>query len=82
VPLPDPLEPLVIAIQDPDRVAVHEQPLPAVTATLALPPEEWKPRLFGLRTKVHEPLCVSVNVAVPTVSVAERAVDPLLAATL
>ena len=82
MPLPDPLEPLVIVIQDPDRVAVHEHPLPAVTVTLAVPPEGLKPRLVGLTTKVHEPLCVSVNVAVPTVSVAERAVDPLLAATL
>lgn len=82
MPLPEPLEPLVIVIQDPDRVAVQEQPLPAVTVTLAVPPEGLMPRLVGLATKVHDPLCVSVNVALPTVSLAERAADPLLAATL
>ena len=48
MPLPDPLEPLVIVIQDPDRVAVHEHPVPAVTATLAVCPEGPALRLAGL----------------------------------
>jgi hypothetical protein len=38
VPLPDPVAPLVTAIQEVLLVAVHVQPVPAVTAAVALPP--------------------------------------------
>jgi len=38
VPFPEPLAPLVIVIQEASSVAVHPQPLPAVTATVAVPP--------------------------------------------
>ena len=38
VPFPEPLAGLVIVIQDASSVAVHPQPPPAVTATLAVPP--------------------------------------------
>jgi len=36
VPLPLPLAPLLIVIQVPDRVAVHEQPAGTDTVTLAV----------------------------------------------
>ena len=37
-PSPEPLAPPVIVIQEASSVAVHPQPLPAVTATSAVPP--------------------------------------------
>ena len=48
VPLPLPLQPLVIVIQEPDRVAVHEQPLAAVTLTEPVALGGLKPRLVGV----------------------------------
>jgi hypothetical protein len=82
VPFPVPLAPLVIVIHDPERVAVHEHPLATVTVTLAVALAGVKPRLVGVTVKAHEPFCVSVKVAEPTVRVAERAVDAVFAATL
>ncbi len=44
VPLPEPLDPLVIVIQLAESVAVHAQPLPAVTVKDPVPPSaaaEW-----------------------------------------
>jgi len=38
VPFPEPLAPPVIVIQEALSVAVHPQPFPAVTATVAVPP--------------------------------------------
>jgi hypothetical protein len=37
-PVPEPLDPLVIVIQLAESVAVHAQPLPAVTLKDPLPP--------------------------------------------
>jgi hypothetical protein len=82
VPFPDPLDPLVIVIHDPERVAVHEQPLLTVTATVAVALAGLNPRLVGLTVYTHEPFCVTVKVADPTVSVADRAAEAVFAATL
>ena len=38
MPFPEPLAPPVIVIQEALSVAVHPQPFPAVTATVAVPP--------------------------------------------
>jgi hypothetical protein len=82
VPLPVPLAPLVIVIQEPDRVAVHEQPLATVTATLPVLLDGLKPWLVGLTVKTHEPFWVTVKVSEPMLIEAERAADELLAAML
>jgi hypothetical protein len=82
VPLPLPLEPLVIVIHEPDRVAVHEHPLATVTVTEPVALGGLKPWLVGVTVKVHDPFCVTVKLAEPTVMVADRVADPELAATL
>jgi hypothetical protein len=80
--LPVPLAPLVIVIQEPDRVAVHVQPLATDTVTLPVLLDGLKPWLVGLTVKTHEPFCVTVNVSEPMLSAAERAAGELLTATL
>ena len=80
--MPVPLAPLVIVIQEPDRVAVHEQPLPTVTAMLPVLLDGLKPWFVGLTVKTQEPFCVTVKVSEPMLNVADRAADELLAATL
>ena len=82
MPLPVPLAPLVIVIQEPDRVAVHEQPLATVTATLPVLLDGLKPWRVGLTVETQEPFWVTVKVSEPILSVAERAADELLAAML
>jgi hypothetical protein len=82
VPLPDPLAPLAIVIQDPERVAVHEHPLLTVTATLPFPLDDLKSWLVGVTAYAHAPFCVTSKVAFPTVSVAVRAADVVFSATL
>ena len=52
-PFPEPLAPPVIVIQEALSVAVHAQPLPAVTATLAVPPAADIAWVVGDAAKVH-----------------------------
>ena len=47
VPLPLPLAPLLIVIQVPERVAVHEQPAAAATVTLPVALDALNDRLVG-----------------------------------
>jgi hypothetical protein len=79
-PLPD--DPLVIVIHDPDRDAVHEQPADVETVTLPVAAGRANVWLVGVTMKVHDPLCVTANVADPIATVADRTVVPEFAATL
>jgi hypothetical protein len=73
VPLPEPLDPLVTVIQLAESVAVHAQPLPAVTANDPVPPPAGAEWLDADRLKVHGAAAwVIVNVWVPTVMVPVR----------
>jgi hypothetical protein len=47
VPLPLPLAPLLMVIQVPERVAVHEQPAAAVTVRLLVALDALNERLVG-----------------------------------
>ena len=82
VPLPEPLAPLVIVSHVALFVAVHVQPVAAVTATEPLPPAATMFCVAGDRATVHEtPDCVTVTVCPATVTVALREdVDVLAAA--
>ena len=76
-PLPKPDTDDTVAHAVPDA-AVHWQPAPAVICTALEPPEAPNATRDGDTAKVHAgtPACWIVAVAVPTVTVAERAVGP------
>ena len=80
--MPLPLAPLVIVIHDPDRVAVHEQLLDVVTVTEPVAVGGLKPWFFGVTVYTHDPFCVTVKAADPTVIVPDRTPVPEFAATL
>ena len=82
VPLPVPLAPDVIVIHDELLTAVHPQPLPAVTETLADPPLDPKLCDVGDGLKLHTPASVTVIVCPATVSVPERLLVAVFAATV
>ncbi len=81
VPLPGPLPPLVIVIQELLFTTVHGQPLAAVTATLPEPPFCETVRLIG---RMENPFTVSVAsevVEVPHAAVkTARYLEPFLVA--
>jgi hypothetical protein len=82
VPLPDPFAPAVTASHDEDSVAVQEQPLCAVTATVVVSPPRGEVLSVGLmeyKQLVVAPACVIVTVCPATVSVPVRWVAPVLA---
>ena len=80
VPLPLPLAPLVIVIQEADVVAVQLQPWLVVTEMLKVPPGWSNVCDVGLMENVHPVAWVTVKVPFAIVSVPERA-GPVLAAT-
>jgi len=64
-------------------VAAHAQPAVVVTATLPVPPAAVNACEVGAMLKEHgAPACVTVNVCPATVSVADRALVVMFAATL
>jgi hypothetical protein len=80
-----PLPPPVTVSHDAELDVDHVHVLPAVTPTVPVVAAVPTVRVVGENAYVHDPLvplCVSVKVLVPTVSVADRADDPALAATL
>ena len=82
VPLPVPLAPDVIVIHDELLTAVHPQPLPAVTETLADPPLDPTLCDVGDALKPHTPASVTVTVCPPTVTFPERLLAVVFAATV
>jgi hypothetical protein len=81
VPLPVPLAPAVIVIQDTLLAAVHVQPAAVVMVALAVAAPLAAVCESGTTLKVHEPACVTVIVWPAIVSVPARAPDPMLAAS-
>jgi hypothetical protein len=83
VPFPLPLAPPVIVIQDVEVDAVHEQPDPAVTATVFVCATSVMVALVGVIAKLHAVAAawVTVTVTPATVSVPVREEVPVLAAT-
>jgi hypothetical protein len=82
VPLPVPLAPLATVIHDAPLEAVHPQPLPAVTETLADPPAAAglvEPGVIAYEQA--RPDCETVKVSPATVNVPVRAAVDVLAAT-
>jgi hypothetical protein len=83
VPFPLPFAPPLIEIQDALVLAVHAQPVVAVTVTVALPPDAVAfaegPEIVGTH---GVPAWVTVKVRPPTVSVPVRGVVVVFAATL
>jgi hypothetical protein len=72
-PLPVPLVPLVIVIQDTGLEAVHVHAAGSVTATVPCAPPEPTEALTGAIVAVQTtPACVTVNVSLPIVSVPVR----------
>ena len=61
VPLPEPLAPAVTVIQVALLVAVHAQPVPAVTVTLLGPPAAVALRAVADRVYAQAPACVTVT---------------------
>ena len=83
-PFPLPLLPEVTVTHPAPLLAVQEQPLPADTATVPLPPDAALEKLVELIEYAHETgaaACVTLNVWPAMVMVPERA-PPALAATL
>jgi hypothetical protein len=82
VPLPLPLAPAVTVIHETLLVAVHAQPVPAVTVTLPVPPADVRFCDVGDTLNVHgAPAWVTVTVVPATVNVPVRlAVDVFAAA--
>jgi hypothetical protein len=73
LPLPEPLLPLVMVSQAAPLVAVHVQPVPAVTVDIAFPPAAGTVWLSGVTMKLQEvPLCVIVTVCPATLNVPTR----------
>src|SRR5439155_1214563 len=82
-PLPVPLAPAVIVIHASVVVAVHEQPVGAVTPTVPDPPPTTTACVAGESVEVQgTPACVTVNVLPATVSVPVRDVPAVFAAML
>ena len=67
VPFPEPLAPLVIVIHEALSVAVHAQPLPAVTVTLDVPAAAATATFVGDGVIVQGALCVMVTACPPIV---------------
>ena len=83
VPLPDPLAPLPIVSQAALLVALHAQPVAAVTAVVDEPPAAVSVRDVGDTPKVQAaPLCVTVTVWPATVRVPVRPAVAVLAVAL
>lgn len=83
VPVPVPLAPLVMVNQVAESVAVHAHPVPAVTATVALPPAAAKLCVVAEVAYVQAaPACVTVTSLPAAVSVALRAVVDVFAVAL
>ena len=82
-PLPEPLPPLVIVIQDAPLVAVHVQAAGSVTATVPVAPLEPTFADTGAIVAEHvTPAWLTVNVSPPIVNVPVRAARLGLAATV
>jgi hypothetical protein len=82
-PLPLPVAPALMVSQLALLVAVHPQPLGALTATVPLPPAGVAlADGAAIVTSQGTPACVTVKVLPPTVSVPVRGVVVVLAATL
>ena len=84
MPLPDPLPPAVMVIQDALAVAVQAHPACTVTAIVRpLPPAAGTLSEVGATAKLHvPPACVSANACPAIVSVAARGLVVPFAATL
>jgi hypothetical protein len=82
-PLPVPVAPALIVIHATLLVALHAQPVAAVTVTVPLPPADVGLADVGEIVGAHdEPACVTVKVLPPIVSVPVRAVVVVFAVTL
>jgi len=81
VPFPVPLPPELIVIHVALLVAVHPQPVPAVTATLAAPPAAVALGFVGDTPNAHAAACVTVTVWPATVIVPVRGLVTVFAAT-
>lgn len=82
MPFPLPVPPAVTLTQEALLDADHAHPLGAVTLDELAPPAAAMLRLVGEIENVHPtPVCVTVNVCPPIVSVPVRAEAALLAAT-
>ena len=82
VPGPEPVAPLVMAIQVRFVDAVHAQPAPAVTLVLPAPPVEENDWLVGEIEYEQGADCVTLKVVPAIVSVPDRFVVAVFAATL
>ena len=82
MPFAAPLPPDVTVIQLALLVAVHPQPAPDKTVTLAAPPEDVALGLVGDTMKVHAGSCVTKTVDPATFSVPVRVLDAAFAATV
>jgi len=80
--LPVPLPPELIVIHVALLAAVHPQPVPAVTPTLAAPPAAVALGFVGDTPKAHAAACVTVTVCPATVIVPVRGLVTVLVATL
>jgi hypothetical protein len=80
VPLPLPVPPPVIVIHASLLVAVHAQPVPAVTSVVSGPPLTGEFCEVDETAKLHAPACVTVTVCPAMVSVPARE-GPVLAST-
>jgi hypothetical protein len=74
--------PLFTVIQVVFDIAVHEQPAPVVTLTLALPPAAPTERVIGDTVNEHVPACVTVTDCPATVTTPLRGVVSGLAETV
>jgi hypothetical protein len=82
VPLPVPLAPPVTVIHEALLAAVHTHPAPAVTVLLPVPAAAENARLVGEIEYAHAPACVTLKVVPAIVSVPDRFVVAVFAATL
>ena len=83
VPLPEPDDPEVIVIHEVDVEADHEQPVGAVTETVAVVAPEASDTVVGATLNVQgAPACVTVKVWPAMVRVPVRPLVELLAATV
>ena len=82
VPFPVPLAPDVTVIHDTLLTAVHAQPLPAVTVTLADPPLDPTFCDVGEALTLHTPASVTVIVCPATVRDPDNGVVLVLGATV
>ena len=80
--MPEPVPPEVTVNHDAELDAVREQPRAAVTVSDPVVAADDTVRVVGETAYEQVPLCVTLKDAVPTLSVAVRADDDALAATL